>query len=182
MKNTKFGIHMKKMGTLLLIFGAISCAKDDNHKSHPEVPMTPVLTEENVLENSPVSIPVNTETAPSSRNLGTIKLIHKFSLSESGTPRNSDKIVSVQVLPTKVINTTGVNSSYIQAKCEETILATSNFRFGSAQQRQVETYRPSVLIPAAVVCATEIKVEIEIFGFEFELKNAVVGDVISAAQ
>lgn len=180
-----------KLAQMLLIFSfAASCSDSKSAKPVPEEqPKVVKLDESSPAPTvTPTPVPAPTATpSPTPTSIPSVKIKSTFSLftfsaQESGFARAAGKIVSVSIKPLKVTSSAGINGSLLTAKCGTEVIAQSKVFLLTNDRETGANYMPSIVIPPDVVCASEIAVTIAIYGFDVELGDVNVADVVSVGK
>jgi len=179
---------MKKISLVLgLTMLFVGCS--DSKSSKPDPVDAPKVSQAVAPQNGTSgSNPSPTPTAnPAPATTGSnepVKIKSTFSLfalpaADASLVRNAAKVISLTIKPLKVTSSAGINGSFLFANCGSTVIAKSKVILLTERSGSESNFQPAIVIPSDVVCPEEIKVSLDIYGFDVELGDVLVADVVS---
>ncbi len=180
---------MKKR-SLLLSFTVIVIGCSDSKSSKTDPVLTPkVVAQAEAPQNVTSGSNTATSQTPTSATTGegrteSVKIKSTFSLftlpaAEAGLVRNAAKLISLEIKPLKVTSAAGLKGSFLSATCGSTVISKSKVILLTEAGERDHSFQPAIVVPADVVCPEEIKVSLDVYGFDVELGDVLVADVVS---
>lgn len=166
---------------LIIATSLPACHRDNTHEPQPAAEDTTPATEEptedkNQAPEMETSLTTTTDTivdpVVGSREFS----LYQVPLADSNAERPAPLVFSIEVRALKVTSITALRASSIYAMCDDTILTQTNFILSSSQGKN-EIYRPSLILPADLVCNSEITIRMTILGYDVELGEVSIGTI-----
>ncbi|HYX31606.1 MAG TPA: hypothetical protein VE954_00740 [Oligoflexus sp.] len=168
----------------------ISCSDSKSSKTDPIVPeVVPqaVAPQDETSGSNPVPTPTATPVPTGSDRSEPVKIKKTFSLftlpaADAGLARSAAKVISLTIKPLKVTSFAGIKGSFLSANCGSSVITKSKVILLTDDDELAPTFHPAIVIPADVLCSEEIKVNLDVYGFDVELGDVLVADVVSVGK
>ncbi|HEY9664407.1 MAG TPA: hypothetical protein V6C65_38675 [Allocoleopsis sp.] len=171
---------MRKVCFLIVLAACSSESKDK-----PRVVETTMIATTNANDGTLASeskpAPVSQPTSQPNVKIASVFSLYTMPFAEANLSRSSDRFVAISVKPTKVTSASGLSPSLMSVICNEKIITQTKTEFLKNDAAD-PLYQPSVIIPADATCDGDIKVVLEIRGFDVELGDVLVGNVVTATK
>ncbi len=175
---------MKKINSIafsVIVLSACSAEKGKNVTISP----TDQTSQSNVVDKAPIvsvePTPVPAPTAAPAPKISSTYSLYTIPKGEAISVRSATKIVSIEVHPTKLISSIATIPSSIAVKCGEKLVSETQFEM-TFKSGQSYNYRPSAAIFGDLVCENDIVISMKINGYEVELSDAAISDVIETKK
>ncbi len=174
--------------SILVFLLALSCSSAKQDKAAADDQVANQTETENTDKGTPVpSDPLPVAIVPATQPatqppIKTAYSLYSIAKSEASQIRSSGKVVSVSIKPIKVTSALGLLPSIISAKCGETIIAQTKTELLTNSRNNEALYQPSIVIPSDFICDADINVSLVINGYQVELGDVIVADVVSVGK